>query len=302
MTFFAAMKFEPRENENKVYFVLWKVLHIFVLTSVVTFVSVYNEYFLYHVDTLGLIADHYRVTVSSITIFVIIIEPLLFYSHFVKLKKSFEEFNVILRGEFRNLIDETNTSVHKSLKKLCIQFFLFHFFCEFYFISFTIGDAQATNFYIFNIPIWIIIHLKVSHLLFYMLKIEKSLKTIRVLVKSINKDIESNKILNSKVFCKIINRKLNALLKLYEIVHKICACFNASNISQLAIFLAMKFFLMADFYWIAFVTMSTSMKNHQHEESYIYGRQFFFFYIRDDRVLCCATSKVSFLCFSQILN
>ncbi|KAG5684555.1 hypothetical protein PVAND_013780 [Polypedilum vanderplanki] len=257
MTLTKALGSQPNLNQSKFEFLIWKFIQIFSLLLFIIFFIFKRKEILYVGDIGGSFADHYMSFISFTTSLIMITEPVLNYQLYIEFQKFTKLFLDNLDESFPNYFKrkEINQEISLKIGKIVIGYIIAFIICELKRFFHSMFAEQARNFAIVFLFVTILIQIKVWHIVYQMLIIEKFLLIIQKLMKQINHNIYENLEFNLVTYNKAIRRRYKKVIELYKIMQHLVELLNKIGIPQLTIFLTIKLFLMGEFYWIALVTM-----------------------------------------------
>ena len=262
MKFLTFLGYQPTENQGKLSFTLWRLIQAFIYIGYTIFFIVNRDKIVYKDDLWGKTADYYKSFISFISAFIIIVEPIFNYHNYKTFQEQIKLFAALLNEHFGNLIyvEEMQKKIVHKLRKIILVFVIIYAACESNNFYRSMFIEQTRNIYLTFLIITIILYAKVCFIVHCLLIIEECLVILIKAMKFINKELENNERMNSKVYDKIIHEKYSAVIKLYNLVQKMVAIFNDIGVPQLVILLAIKLYLMGDFYWISLVTMHNRIR------------------------------------------
>lgn len=138
---------------------------------------------------------------------------------------------------------------------IILAFLILFVVCEAKHFSRSMFIEQTRNIYLASLIITILLYTKVWFIVYDLLIIEEFLVILTKAVKLINNEIENSERINSRVYNRMIQKKYVIIVRMYKLVQRMVNIFNDMGITQLATLLAIKSYLMGDFYWISLVTM-----------------------------------------------
>lgn len=248
--------------KKRTFFIV-KAVHILLLVSGVILFYIHRDLILYSEDGFGQFADNYRLVVSVLGSFMIVIEPLFRFKNYDEILKLCKNFERAFKENFKHQfgISSSYRKLHRNLKVGIICFLLFYSLCEFKYFKRSMIHPQTRLFYLSFLVPTIIFNLKAFQILFFMNVFSSYLNILRALLKELNLEVLDNQKLKSKVYDSIIRKRLNKIISMHSTVVQMVENFNSSmGLSQIGILLAFKFYLYGDFYWIAFVTLHSQIR------------------------------------------
>lgn len=262
MKFLAILGYQPTENQGKLSFIAWKLIQTSIYIGYIIFFIINRDQIVYRDDLWGRTADYYKAFISFSSAFVIILEPMFNYRGYKAFYEKLKLFNSLLSDNFENLVDvrKIQKGILKKLRKIIVSFVIIYAFCEANHFYRSMNIEQTRNIYLTFFIITIILYTKVWFIVHHLLIIDECLVILIKAMKFINQEIENNDRMNSKVYNKMTHDKYLAVIKLYKLVQKMVGIFNDVGFPQLVILLAIKLYLMGDFYWISLVTMHNRIR------------------------------------------
>lgn len=262
MKFFAILGYQPTENQGKLSFILWRLIQTFIYIGYTICFIVNRDKIVYRDDLWGRTADYYKSIISFTSAFVIVVEPIFNYRGYKTFYEKLKLFNSLLSENFENLADvkKIQKEILKKLRKIIVTFVAIYAICESNHFYRSMNIEQTRNIYLSFLIITIVLYTKVWFIVHHLLIIDECLVILIKAMKFINHEIENNDRMDSKVYNQMTHDKYLAVIKLYKLVQKMVGIFNDVGFSQLVILLAIKLYLMGDFYWISLVTMHNRIR------------------------------------------
>lgn len=245
-------------------FFILKVMQLALLFVSVAFLCSYRELILYTGDSIGEFMDSYKLLVSVLVVFLITLEPLIRRKNYEAIQHLCGAFETSLNETFKHQVNISANycKIQYDLKVGAICILLFYCFCEAKYLDFMLENSESFPYLILTIYIPdFIIFAKAFQLIFYMKVFSSYLRTLKELVRNLNEEIINNQRLKSKVYDSIIRNKFKEIIFLHYEIVKMLENFNSSlGLSQLGVFLAMKFNLKISFYWTLFLVFHKFVK------------------------------------------
>lgn len=252
----------PWSFENKEKFKIYKIFQILSLCIIMFMVFYYRNKILYTNDLLGKIADLYKLSITTLICFIIVIEPLINFKFYQKMDKIKNLFYKKIEVNFINLTSATKIKekIRQEFIKLCIFFWVFFILSELGFCYISMRTFQSRNTYFVFLGTTIFLYVKVGYIVYDLICFKVFLSEARIIAVYLKDEFECSEKLNSYVYDKILEQKFLMLIEIYNCIQQMILIFNKSAIAQLTLFLGIKFYLMGDFYWIALITMHEQIK------------------------------------------
>lgn len=252
----------PSNFVNKEKFIIYKVFHVLSLCMAMFLVFYYRNKLLYTNDLLGKVADLYKLIVTVVICFIVVIEPMVNFSFYQEMTKIKQKFYKKIEENFTNLTSaaKIKKKISKEFIKLCIFFWVLFILSEIGVFYISMRTYQSRNIYFVFLSTTIILYAKVGYIVYDLLSFKIFLNEAKIIANSFKDGFECSERLKSFVYDNMLEEKFLMLIEIYEHVQEMILIFNKSATAQLTIFLGMKFYLMGDFYWIALITMHEQIK------------------------------------------
>lgn len=244
--------YQPQKNVAK--FFAMRILQTATLTMIVLLAYFNRDAILYQKDIFGCLADYNKLLMSFFVSLVILLEPMVRFRDYQEMEILSQKFCASLKS-LRHKIDvEFIYSQMRRRLIIGIAFYFLSFMCsELIWILTSLDSSQSRWFYAVFIMPYVIHQLKTLQHVIYLMFIGSEMKILKLLVREVNQDVTLNRELKSKALDKIIHRRYQKVLSMYENVMDTIKKLNSSiGISQLAMLNGARFYLIGDFYWIAF--------------------------------------------------
>jgi 7tm Chemosensory receptor len=252
---FTFLCFQPQRNMKK-FFAL-RALQTVALTWVVLKLYLNRDNILYQKDFLGSLADVNKLLVAVFVSFIILLEPVIRFRDYQKIEILSEKFCASLKT-FRHEIDGDMvfSQMRRNLTVGIAVYVVIFVISECLWISTSLNTSQSQMFYLaFILPV-ILHQLKTLQHVVFLMFIGAKLKILKFLVREVNQDVTINQDLKSEALNEIIRNKYQKVFCMYENVLESIQKLNSSiGISQLVMLTGCTFYLIGDFYWLAFVTL-----------------------------------------------
>ena len=262
MKFLKILGYEPTDKQGKLSFTLWRLIQTSIYIGYMIFFLINRDKIVYRDDLWGKTADYYKSMISFTSAFVIVVEPMFNYHNYKAFQERLKFFHILLNEKFENLADvkKIQNEIMRKLRNIIVSFVVFYIQCEMNHFYRSMNIEQTRNIYLSFFIITIVLYAKVWFIVHRLLIINECLVILIKAMKFINEELANNDKLDSKVFNKMIHDKYLAVIKLYKLVQKMVGIFNDLGFPQLVILLAIKLYLMGDFYWISLVTMHNRIR------------------------------------------
>ncbi|CAG9802010.1 unnamed protein product [Chironomus riparius] len=262
MKFRKILGYEPTENQGKLSFILWRCIQTFIYIGYMIFFFINRDKIVYRDDLWGKTADYYKSMISFTSAFVIVVEPMFNYHNYKAFQERLKSFHKLLNEKIENLADvkKIQNEIMRKLRNIIVSFMVIYILCEINNFYRSMKIEQTRNIYFCFFIITILLYSKVWFIVHRLLIINECLVILIKAMQFINQELANNDKLDSKVYNKMIHDKYLAVINLYKLVQKMVGIFNDLGFPQLVILLAIKLYLMGDFYWISLVTMHNRIR------------------------------------------
>lgn len=252
----------PTSFKNKEKFIIYKIAQILSLSMIMFLVFYYRNKILYKNDILGQVADLYKLTITIVVCFIVIIEPMINFKFY---KEMNQMKNMFYKRIDKNFINLTNASKIKKmilneLTKISIFFWILFVLSELGFFYISMRTFQSRNIYFVFLSTTILLYVKVGYIVYDLISFKVFLSETRSIAVFLKDEFDCSEKLKSYVYDKMLEEKFLMLIEIYQGIQGMINVFNSSAIAQLTIFLGIKFYLMGDFYWIALISMHEQIK------------------------------------------